>query len=90
MYRRYPTHEDQNRHGITIIFTHEQTTFPRVDHIWEICGGCLVDRGDMPGALERWQHAPALIQDLIRAHKCPRNLTPRDILEAAWQTHESG
>ncbi len=46
---RVCTRIDQNHHGITIIFTHEQTTFPRVDHIWEICGGCLVDRGDYAG-----------------------------------------
>jgi energy-coupling factor transport system ATP-binding protein len=87
---RVCTRINQKHYGITIIFTHEQTTFPRVDHIWEICQGCLVDCGDMPGALERWQHAPARIQDLIRAHNGPRNLTTRDILEAAWQTHESG
>jgi energy-coupling factor transport system ATP-binding protein len=81
---------DQKRQGITIIFTHEQATFPRVDRIWEIDRGNLVDCGSLPGALGRWRHAPVLIKNLIRAGACPRNLTTRDILEAAWQTHGSG
>jgi energy-coupling factor transport system ATP-binding protein len=73
--------------GITIIFTHEQSIFPRVDELWEITGGELCALGRLPEALTRWQHAPALVQKLIAAGRCPKNLTPEDIREAACRTH---
>jgi len=72
--------------GITVIFTHEQSIFPRVDHIWEITGGNLVHCGEMPGALGRWQHAPPLVRRLVAAGRTPDNLTPGDLLEAACGT----
>ncbi|MFA6362114.1 ATP-binding cassette domain-containing protein [Methanoregula sp.] len=72
--------------GITVIFTHEQSIFPRIDHIWEIVGGNLIDCGDMPGAVVRWQHAPALVKNLIRAGRIPLALTPEGIREAACRT----
>jgi energy-coupling factor transport system ATP-binding protein len=72
--------------GITVIFTHEQSIFPRIDHIWEIVRGNLIDCGDMPGAVVRWQHAPPLVKNLIRAGKIPLALTPEGIREAACRT----
>lgn len=72
--------------GITVIFTHEQSIFPRIDHIWEIIGGNLVDCGEMPGALMHWQHAPALVKNLISAGRIPLALTPEGIREAACRT----
>jgi len=74
--------------GITVIFTHEQSVFPRVDQLWEIANQRLIDLGKMPGALVRWQNAPALIKKLICKGRCPANLTPSDILEAACRMHE--
>ena len=76
--------------GITIIFTHEQAMFPRVDRIWEIVGNRLVDCGALPGALERWQHAPALVKKLVRAGMIPENLTPDKIREAACRSRIQG
>jgi energy-coupling factor transport system ATP-binding protein len=72
--------------GITVIFTHEQSIFPRIDHIWEIAGGELVDCGDMPGAVVRWQHAPPLVKKLMRAGRIPHAVTPEGIREAACRT----
>jgi energy-coupling factor transport system ATP-binding protein len=69
--------------GITIIFTHEQTHFPRVNRIWEIQDGVLHDRGELPSALVRWEHAPAMIKDLVARGKIPVNISPADLLEAA-------
>ncbi len=69
--------------GITILFTHEQQTFPRVDYIWEIVNGQLVCRGRVPDALLSWQHAPELVRNLLAAGKCPENITPGDLVEAA-------
>ncbi|MDP3564850.1 MAG: ATP-binding cassette domain-containing protein [Methanoregula sp.] len=72
--------------GITILFTHEQTTFPRVDHLWEIEQGELTDCGEMPGALSRWQHAPALVKKLIASGRDLKNISPADLQEAGCRT----
>jgi energy-coupling factor transport system ATP-binding protein len=72
--------------GITLIFTHEQTTFPRVDQIWEIHNGKLCNLGGMPEALQQWQQIPSVIKDLIASGKIPGNLSQEDILEAACRT----
>ena len=69
--------------GITIIFTHEQMTFPRVDRVWEIIDGVLWDLGALPEAFVRWNHAPPVVKRLIAAGKIPKNLTRDDILEVA-------
>jgi energy-coupling factor transport system ATP-binding protein len=72
--------------GITIIFTHEQEHFPRVDRIWEISEGSLQCRGSIPEALSCWEHAPEVIRTLIRQGKMPKNMTRDDIVEAACRT----
>jgi len=72
--------------GITIIFTHEQAQFPRVDMVWEIAHGSLHCRGNLPGAFRTWEHAPEIIRTLIGNGKIPANLTREDIQEAACRT----
>ncbi len=72
--------------GITILFTHEQNIFPKVDHIWEISGGFLCDCGEMPGALANWQHSPILIKRLVESGRVPDTITPEGIKEAACRT----
>jgi energy-coupling factor transport system ATP-binding protein len=76
---------DRSR-GITVIFTHEQTIFPRVTHIWEIHAGRLRYCGSPPEGLLNWHHAPPLIRKLIDAGKTPKNITPDDLTEAACAT----
>jgi energy-coupling factor transport system ATP-binding protein len=72
--------------GITIIFTHEQAQFPRVDVIWEIVDGILHCRGNLPKALHSWEHAPDIVRALIKRGRAPANLTQQDIREAACRT----
>jgi energy-coupling factor transport system ATP-binding protein len=74
------------KQGITILFTHEQMIFPRVDHIWEISQGRLEYRGRLPEALPLWQHAPDLVRHLLAAGKTPANISPGDLVEAACRT----
>jgi energy-coupling factor transport system ATP-binding protein len=74
------------KRGITIIFTHENAHFPRVDRIWEIQAGMLYDRGRLPSALGRWDHAPAIVKNLIAHRKIPVNISHADLLEAACRT----
>ncbi len=69
--------------GITVLFTHEQTTFPRVDYLWEIQQGMLIERGELPGALHHWTHAPVLIKRILASGKHLKNISPSDLLEAA-------
>jgi energy-coupling factor transport system ATP-binding protein len=69
--------------GITVIFTHEQAHFPRVDRIWEIQGGVLHDRGRLPSALGQWDHAPVIVKDLMARGRVPENISQADLLEAA-------
>ena len=72
--------------GITVLFTHEQTIFPRIGHIWEIHEGRLVYCGSPPDGLLNWRHAPPLIRKLIAAGKTPKNISPDDLAEAACAT----
>jgi energy-coupling factor transport system ATP-binding protein len=68
--------------GITIIFTHEQTILPKVDRIWEIMNGILLDRGTLPDAIRRWCGAPSLIKKLIKQEQIPDNISYDNVLEA--------
>jgi energy-coupling factor transport system ATP-binding protein len=72
--------------GITVIFTHEQTIFPPINNLWEIRNGELCDRGALPEALRYWHYAPKVVKNLISAGKTPKNITPKDLLEAACRT----
>ena len=76
----------QRSKGITIIFTHEQEIFPRIDHLWEIHRGTLINCGQVPGALLNWKNAPPLIQKLVARGKLPVNITREDLVEAACRT----
>ncbi len=69
--------------GIVIIFTHEQTVFPRVDRLWELQEGLLRDLGPVPASLPEWQGAPPLLRMLLEKGIVPRNLADEDLLEAA-------
>ncbi len=71
---------------MTIIFTHEQVYFPRVDRIWEIQDGFLHDCGPVPSAFPRWDQAPRFLKDLIRKGRIPANLRQEDLREAACRT----
>ncbi|MBP1929305.1 energy-coupling factor transport system ATP-binding protein [Methanolinea mesophila] len=68
---------------IVIIFTHEQTIFPRVDRVWEIRDGSLEDLGTFPEAFLQWKGAPPILRTLREKGVIPRNLTGKDLLEAA-------
>jgi energy-coupling factor transport system ATP-binding protein len=72
--------------GITLIFTHEQSIFPRVDRIWEITDGILNDLGPPSEALKKWSRAPRILKQLVAEGKPPDNISPEGILEALCRT----
>jgi energy-coupling factor transport system ATP-binding protein len=73
---------EQRKKGICVIFTHEQNILPRVDRIWEICGGKLIDCGIPPDAFFTWRHVPAVVRKLIASGQTPENLSLNDLREA--------
>ncbi len=74
--------------GICIIFTHEQNILPRVDRIWEINDGRLIDCGIPPDAFFSWHHAPAVVTRLIASGQIPDNLSVDDLREARCRIQE--
>jgi energy-coupling factor transport system ATP-binding protein len=78
----------QRKKGICVIFTHEQNILPRVDRIWEIAGGRLIDCGIPPDAFFSWQHVPAVVTRLIAYGQTPENLSPSDLREARCRIQE--
>ncbi len=75
-------------HGITLVFTHEQRTLPRVREIWEIREGWLVGLGRVPDAIYHWRSAPRHIANLLAAGRPPANISEADVREAACGTPE--
>jgi energy-coupling factor transport system ATP-binding protein len=79
---------ERKSHGITVLFTHEQSILPRVDRIWEIADGKLADCGSPPDAFVHWHHVPPSLQRLIALGSRPGNISLKDIQEAACRTRE--
>jgi energy-coupling factor transport system ATP-binding protein len=69
--------------GITVIFTHEQNLLPRVDRIWEIVDGRLIDCGSPPDAYEHWHYVPLWVKRLTALGSRPDNISLKDLREAA-------
>jgi energy-coupling factor transport system ATP-binding protein len=76
----------QRKMGITIVMTHEQSFFPRVDYIWEMADGKITYVGRVPECLPRWLHAPAPLRRLLEQGIVPSNISREDIREAACRT----
>ncbi|WOX56890.1 ABC transporter ATP-binding protein [Methanoculleus receptaculi] len=68
--------------GITVIFSHEQSVLPRVDAIWEMEDGALIERGSVPGAIPSWRHAPAYLACALERGARPENIRLADAREA--------
>jgi len=68
---------------ITILFTHEQWIFPRIDRVWEIRDHRLISCGPVPEGFREWQTAPPPVLMLLKAGVVPKNLTPEDLMEAS-------
>lgn len=74
--------------GITIIMTHEQAFFPRVDLIWVMEGGVLGKVGPVPECLDKWPHIPQPIKRLLEHGVYPDTLRRQDLEAAACRIRE--
>ena len=79
---RIVTRLDQYRDRIVIIISHDITTLPRIDHLWEMEGGLLTCIGPVPSALMKWKNAPPLIRYLVGLGLCPVGLSWNNLAEA--------
>jgi energy-coupling factor transport system ATP-binding protein len=79
---------EQKSRGICIIFTHEQNILPRVNRIWEIDNGTLVDCGTPPDAFRNWHHIPPVIRKLMVLGSIPSNISRNDLQEAVCRIQE--
>jgi energy-coupling factor transport system ATP-binding protein len=78
---------EQKSQGICVIFTHEQNILPRVNRIWEIDQGALVDCGTPPDAFRNWHHVPPVIRKLMALGSTPDNISRDDLWEAICRIH---
>lgn len=68
--------------GITIIFSHDSSTFPRIDYLWELQQGFLTFLGTPPSAFIQWSSPPPYLEYLIKRGTIPKNIRFDDVLEA--------
>ncbi|WP_319579334.1 ATP-binding cassette domain-containing protein [uncultured Methanospirillum sp.] len=76
------SHLSERRDGIIVIISHDITTLPCIDHLWEMQNGVLNDIGKIPDALARWDTAPPLIRYLLKNDSNLSGLSCQDIVEA--------
>ena len=74
--------------GITLVLTHEQDFFPKIDCIWEIQENCLRFLGSPPYAYHYWNLIPRVVQDLLDRGTPPQNLRRSDFREALCRTRD--
>jgi energy-coupling factor transport system ATP-binding protein len=72
--------------GTTVIFTHARESLPRVDRLWEIREGRLVDLGPVREAIPLWSSPPAYLRSALDQGAVPENISVQDVREALCRT----
>ncbi|MDD1657771.1 MAG: energy-coupling factor ABC transporter ATP-binding protein [Methanomicrobiales archaeon] len=70
----------------TVIFTHARESLPRVDRLWEIREGRLVDLGPVREAIPLWSSPPAYLRIAREKGATPANISVQDVREALCRT----
>ena len=73
---------------ILIIISHDLTTLPGVDYLWEMQDGVLTQVGPVPGSLSSWKNAPPLIRYLLDQDLGLSGLSWEDLAEAVCRIPE--
>ncbi len=81
------SHLSDDHDRIIIIISHDITTLPRIDHLWEMQDGVLLDIGEIPGSLHSWKTAPHLIRYLLKNDSDLSGLSWKDLAEAVCRIH---
>ena len=74
---------------ICIILTHDLSSLPPVDYLWEIKNGKLVFLGQMPDALFHWNMDFKPLKYLLSEKITPANIDQKSLMEAACRIRES-
>lgn len=74
---------DQIKNRIVIIISHDITTLPCIDHIWEMQDGLLTSIGPVPEGIPGWKTAPPLIRYILDQGFILPGLSWKDIAEVA-------
>lgn len=74
---------EEFRDRIVIIISHDITTLPGIDHLWEMQNGLLTSIGHVPEGLTAWRTAPPLIRYLLDQGISLPGLSWKDLAEAA-------
>jgi energy-coupling factor transport system ATP-binding protein len=82
------SHLERLSDRIVIIISHDLTTLPVIDQLWEMDGGTLSYHGAIPGALGRWNHAPPLVRYLLDQGAEPSGLSWKELAEAVCRIRE--
>ncbi|MDD1660042.1 MAG: energy-coupling factor ABC transporter ATP-binding protein [Methanomicrobiales archaeon] len=72
--------------AMTVIFTHARESLPRVDRLWEIREGRLVDLGPVREAIPLWSSPPAYLRSALDQGAVPENISVQDVREALCRT----
>lgn len=77
---------ESRKNRITVLFTHTTGALPRVNRIWEMVGGRLLELGSPPEAILRWRDPPRYIRTLVENGAIPQNIGVEDARSAGWKT----
>lgn len=73
---------EEYRDRIVIIISHDITTLPGIDTLWEMNDGSLTRIGPVPESLPCWEKAPPLIRYLLDQGVSLSGLSYQDLVEA--------
>jgi len=79
--------ESHTNQGV-ILISHDITTLPTIDMLWEMQEGVLSLIGSVPGALTNWNRPPPIIRYLLNQGICPGGLSRLDLEEALCRIPE--
>lgn len=76
------SHLSEHRDGIIIIISHDITTLPSINYLWEMQDGILSEIGEIPEGLRNWKNPPPLIRYLLQNDPELSGLSWQDLAEA--------
>ena len=75
-------------HEIIVIISHDLSSLPRIDQLWEMRDGVLDRLGMVPDCLKSWSGAPPVIRYLAARGVYPAGLSREELEEAVCRIHE--
>ena len=77
----------EQKNQVVILISHDITSLPPIDMLWEMDGGVLHQIGPIPEGLKSWNRAPPLIRYLLNHEICPVGLSRKELEDAICRIH---